>query len=562
MTRLFRMTLLVLCSAGLLTGPQEVRAENADWRSLEGEFKKGFKPGKTGRKLRTDLVAKLARSKDGRAVKLAMGAIDDQRKHTERLRDSYDRGMQEWQEKTARLERQREERMRKHAEKYRKKGEKVPPFSINLSGEEGKWLGAPPKHPGEKDKARQRLMQRYDEITAERSLLRALRMAAVRILGDVEGDERERGVSELLRAASKGKGARRAEMIATLGYVRGDAVTKAIIAQTKSNDPALLHAALEALGRQNSDRGKDVLLGFLEHEAWQLRSAALEGLVFFRDPGVVDALLARAAKEDGVIRRRIFQTMSAIVGETVKAVLEAWQSWWPSNRDDVLARWKRIPREGPVMDDPPRMPVKTESNDDSTSFYGIRTDSKHIIFVADISGSMRRTDKDPKDKPAKIDVCRDELKRAIRGLSARDEDDRGAATFNIVLFSTDVLVYKSGKMVTATKSNKERAYAWIDKHVQADMQTNIYDAIEQAFNIISGSSSKKNRSKGADTVFLMTDGAPSRGKFVRPAVILREVNRMNKTRGITIHTIGVGENHNKGFLERLASENGGQYLAR
>ena len=553
---------LLLVASGLVLLPSPARAENADWKKLEGAFKKGFKPAKAGRQARADLIKTIARSKDGRGVKLLMDALKSQRKHASELLEAYNRGMEEWQEKTSRMERQREERIRKHVEKYRKKGEKPPPFNVNLGSEEGKWLGAPPQHPGEMHKARERLMKRYDAAHAEGGLVRSLRMGAVRILRDVEGEEFERAAAELVRAASKGKGPERAELIATLGYVRGDAVTRALVAHTTSSDPALLHAALEALGRQNSERGKEVLLTFLEHDTWQLRSAALGGLVFFRDAGVMDALLARAAKEEGVVRRSIFQTMSAIVGETVKAVLEAWQSWWPSNRADVLARWKRIPREGPVQDDPPRMPVKTEANDDSTSFYGIRTDSKHIIFVADISGSMRRTDKDPKDKPAKIDVCRDELKKAIRGLSARDEDDRGAASFNVVLFSTDVLVYKAGKMVTATKRNKEKAYAWIDKHVQADMQTNIYDALVQAFNVISDSSAAKNRRGGADTVFLMTDGVPSRGKFVRPEVIVREVKRLNKARGITIHTIGVGDKHNAGFLRALATESGGQYLAR
>ncbi|MDJ0520787.1 MAG: VWA domain-containing protein [Planctomycetota bacterium] len=562
MARTTRLPALLLIAAGLLLPAGVADAELPEWRPLESEFKKGFKPDKSGLQTRSGLVKKLARSKDGRAVKLLMDALKRQRRHAADLLAAYDEGMQAWQEKTSRLERQREERVRKHRERYEKKGEKPPPFSVNLNSEEGKWLGALPKHPGEMIKARERLMQRYDRAMQEHDLVRAVKMAAIRVLRDVKGEEFDKAVKELLRVAARGKGPEQAELVATLGYVRGDAVTDILIKHAESRDPHLQHAALEALGRQNSERGKDVLLRALENESWQVRSSALDGLVFYRDVAVMDALLARAAKEEGVVRRRIFQTMSAIVGETVKAVLEAWQSWWPSNRDDVIARWKRIPREGPVLDDPPRMPVKTEANADSTSFYGIRTDSKHIIFVADISGSMRRTDDDPKDKPAKIDVCRDELKKAIRGLSARDEDERGAASFNVVLFSTDVLVYKPGKMVVATKKNKEKVYDWIDKHVQADMQTNIYDAMVQAFNIISGTSASKNRDKGADTVFLMTDGAPSRGKFIRPGVILREVNKMNKSRGITIHTIGVGENHNKGFLERLATDNGGQYLAR
>jgi hypothetical protein len=555
---------LVALLGALLLGvpaPRSSSAANEGWREIEKAFKKEFKPGKTGRGKREALLKSVRRSKDGRAVKLLLSAQRDQIKYADKLLDTWTKGMEEWQEKTSRLERQREERVRKIVEKARAEG-KEPKVNVDLGSEEGRWLGAPPKHPGEMVKARQRLMKQHDEIRAERDLGAAILRGVVKVLREVEGEEFTGGVRELLQAVRKVKGMDRAGLISTLGYVRGDEVTREIIGYTKESDPALVQAALAALGRQNTDEGKGILLEFLGHEDWQLRSAALDGLIFYRDVAVMDALLARAEKEGGVIRRRIFQTMSAIVGEQVKAVLEAWLSWWPANKTDVVARWKRIPREAPVVDDPPRLPVETESSAGGTSFYGIKTDSKHIIFVADISGSMRRTDEDPADQPAKIDVCRDELKRAIRSLSATDEDERGAATFNVVLFSTDILVYKPGKMVVATKRNKEKVFKWIDKHVQADMQTNIWDAIDQAFHIVSDSSDRKNRDRGADTIFLMTDGAPSRGKFVRPEVILEEVRRINKVRDITIHTIGVGKGHNKGFLQRLATENGGQYLSR
>ena len=75
-------------------------------------------------------------------------------------------------------------------------------------------------------------------------------------------------------------------------------------------------------------------------------------------------------------------------------------------------------------------------------------------------------------------------------------------------------------------------------------------------------SDSKNFSKGADTIFLMTDGSPNMGKFADPELILHEVKELNRTRKITIHTIGVGEGHNAPFLRSLAAQNNGQYLAR
>jgi Mg-chelatase subunit ChlD len=159
-------------------------------------------------------------------------------------------------------------------------------------------------------------------------------------------------------------------------------------------------------------------------------------------------------------------------------------------------------------------------------------------------------------------VARKELKQAIQSLSASDEDERGAGSFNIVLYSTQPEVYKAGAMVVATLKNKEKAIEWIEEKVKASGQTNLYDSIEQAFNIISATKEGKNLEKGADTIFVMTDGFPNRGKFFDTDLILHETKTMNQTRKITIHTIGVGEGHNRMFLMQLAAQNDGQYLAR
>jgi uncharacterized protein YegL len=252
-----------------------------------------------------------------------------------------------------------------------------------------------------------------------------------------------------------------------------------------------------------------------------------------------------------------------IVGEKVKATMEAWMSWWQANRADVEERWKRLPSDGlPIQEDLPVIAMDSEENSGSTSFYGIKTDSKHIIFVVDVSGSMGPQEGMPEDAKLPIDTARTELLNALKSLSAADEDERGAASFNIVAFSTDVVVYKEGKMVTATLKNKKKAFKWIEETIQPTSMTNIFDALEQAFNIISGSSDKKNMSKGADTIFLMTDGGPNRGKFHDPAVIVEEITRINQERKITIHTIGVGPGHHRQFLQDLAAKNNGKYIAR
>ena len=62
----------------------------------------------------------------------------------------------------------------------------------------------------------------------------------------------------------------------------------------------------------------------------------------------------------------------------------------------------------------------------------------------------------------------------------------------------------------------------------------------------------------ADTIFVLTDGIPSEGRFRTESEIVKAVRRLNQTRRIAIHTVSVGQD--SPLLERLARENGGHYV--
>jgi Mg-chelatase subunit ChlD len=62
-----------------------------------------------------------------------------------------------------------------------------------------------------------------------------------------------------------------------------------------------------------------------------------------------------------------------------------------------------------------------------------------------------------------------------------------------------------------------------------------------------------------DTIFFLSDGRPSHGKFIEPDDVLREVRAANELRKVVIHTITLGE-FEKDFMERLAAENGGTFV--
>lgn len=554
---------LSLVLAAALAASRPAGAANDDWANVAKTFGEQFK-AKAGVSLKQKRTAvnTLARSRDARAVDLLTAVLDDQDRYAQKLRKEWQQAEDAWQEKTKKLD----ARVAEKRKRARERGED----SVTLDNEEAEWLGAN-NQPGKMEEVKRQNDQKYAVVLDEETLTLAVLRGVARVINDLDGDELDVALNKATAAASAAKPDRRLIYVKAFGYAKGDKVTTWLETMTKDTNAEVVQVALESLGRQNTERGADILIARLDDPRWQVRASAITGLSFFRNGAVVgkvmDALIERAKKEEGVLQRNFFVGMARIVQESVPATIEAWESWWKANRDDLIKKFSE--REGnglPLEDDP--QDVLIETHQGSSSFYGITTDSKHIIYVVDVSGSMSADSKDPgkensdPDAKKRIDIAREELKKAIMGLTSKEGDERGEATFNIVIFATTVTVYKPGKMVEATAEAKKAALKWIDENVVPTDLTNIFDAIEQAFNIVSATSDAKNLKKGADTIFLMTDGAPNRGKFFEPDLILKEVKRMNATRKITIHTIGVGEGHFAPLLQNLAAQNGGQYIGR
>lgn len=566
MTRrpLFRMTLgAALLGALASFAGRPVRAANDDWANIAKTFGEQFK-AKTGVSLkqRRTAINTLARSNDGRAVDLLLAVVDDQDRFAQKLRKEWQAAENAWQEKTKKLD----ARVAEKFKRARERGED----KVTVDNEEAEWLGADGK-PGKMNQVKEQNDKMFGTVLEEEGLTEGVLRAISRVLNSLEGEEFEKASNKATAGATAAKPDRRMMFVRAFGYAKGDKVTTYLETMTKDPSTELVQVALESLGRQNSERGADILISRLEDARWQVRASAITGLSFYRNGKVVgkvmDALLERGKKEEGVLQRNFFVGMARIVQESVPATIEAWESWWRANREEFVKKMSE--REGnglPLEDDP--QDVLIETHQGSSSFYGITTNSKHIIYVVDVSGSMRADAKDPgkenadPDAKRRIDIAREELKKAILATTSKEGDERGEATFNIVIFSTEVEVYEPGKMVEASKANKDKAVKWIEEKIVPTDQTNIYDAIESAFNIISATSDAKNLKKGADTIFLMTDGQPNRGKFFEPDLIVKEVKKMNATRKITLHTIGVGEGHYAPLLQQLAAQNGGQYIAR
>jgi len=229
----------------------------------------------------------------------------------------------------------------------------------------------------------------------------------------------------------------------------------------------------------------------------------------------------------------------------------------------------------------------------SENFYGIKTDEiKKVVFVIDISGSMENiAEKDAKGKiisqatnviadkasstvsktiggeagnlagsllskkvkksVTKLQKARQKLIPAIKGLPE-------TTMFNIIVFENGVKVWDKN-MVPANKTNKLKAQAYVEA-LKAGGGTNIYDALKTAFDMAGNGVSDANIPLNVETIFLLSDGAPSAGAVTNPDQIRSDVKDWNKLQRIKIHTIGLGEDCDKNFMTGLAQDNGGVFV--
>jgi hypothetical protein len=406
----------------------------------------------------------------------------------------------------------------------------------------------------------------------------------------------------------------RAEVVQALAAIGTEPALEGAKAGFRDADYKVRSETVELLLTIHLPGGEEAVMKALEDDWWQVRSIAVKVIREKRMYKAIGALIQALQCEDGRLAMEMDAALEALTGKTYYGDASLWARWWATNKDKILQEVA----EGKTPEIVKEAEKKEEGHKGAmtTSFYGIETASKRIIFVLDHSGSMQQVTnpkaggapapppqvtgqgadekgekKDdggdrfkPKDN-TRIEIAKSELKKAIAGLP---ED----ASFTIIFYHHEIEVY-SPTMIAATKAAKEKAYAYIDGKTPAG-NTNIHDALKAAFDIkmpdrgvpgggggaqvTGGPSARKADKGGADTIFFLTDGKPTTGKIMDPAGILAAVATWNETRRIQIHCIGIGDQDaeqggggggggrddkaDRDFLRKLAEQNGGTYVGK
>lgn len=340
--------------------------------------------------------------------------------------------------------------------------------------------------------------------------------------------------------------------------------------------PRIAAAAARAAGNLGLTAAVPRLLELARHEDLLVRKGVARGLgAFGREDGVMGCLhellrdpeprvreaaaaaLGRTGCEEACaflverlgrdplrVELEVLGSLRRLAGQDLGLDPGAWRAWW--------RRYRRTGGEGFSGE---RARPGSRGRYAST-YYGVPVGSDRVVFVLDISMSMRMR-RHP-GGPRRIELAREELAKTI-------EDLPPEARFNVVAFSTGHVCLQGRGLLEATPGNKRRARRWVRGLVPAG-GTNSYGALKAALL----------RFPGADTLFFLSDGRPSRGPVTEPDRILARVASLNLRRGVRINTValltedhtverglqGEEEDPCARFMRHLAEITGATFVAR
>lgn len=369
----------------------------------------------------------------------------------------------------------------------------------------------------------------------------------------------------------------RHQAVQTLAAGGDDTLGPILLPFCEDPEVAVRCAAFDALGGLGVDGVRAPAVAALEDEAWQVRSSAITALGRVRHRDSLPVLIDRMAQEEGRLVADIGSALDAITGKELGTRLDSWQRFWASFGDSYQIPTDEELAELRKKQEERKLQYGAAKGD--VAYHGIETPSRRVMFVIDISGSMEnevveRERFEDGDYPSysRMDIVKTELQRTIENLEDYVE-------FNILAFATEVKPWKK-KLVKANVLNKSNAIDWVGRleplggasrqdlarvgltgsaNLEAG-KTNTWSALSAALEIEDKNGKPVQRYElDLDTVFFLSDGKPTVGRYIDINEILRGVLTANVLRRVVIHAIAIGQ-FDKTFMRRLAQENSGVFV--
>jgi hypothetical protein len=319
-------------------------------------------------------------------------------------------------------------------------------------------------------------------------------------------------------------------------------------ARAATADPLARALAIEALGAIGGAAARVFLTRPVPpangagEEEWLLAAARARGLARWGEPEAVPPLLALLDHADPAVRIHAGEALVDVTGARLPPEAGPWRSWWAEAAGRLPVRDRAAGGEdgAPVAhgryagEGPPPLHVPR--------YYGIpiaRRGSR-VVFCLDVSQSMYGRG---------IDQARRHLAHTIRDLP-------GTHAFAVVAFNENVLPFPGG-IQPAHPVVKARALAWIAA-LETTSYTNLYDAVETAFGFGGMGPRALPGPARVDEVFLLSDGAPNRGRHRQEDRVVEAIAALGGGR-VPVHAIAAGEEVFP-LLRRIAERTGGRFV--
>ena len=304
-----------------------------------------------------------------------------------------------------------------------------------------------------------------------------------------------------------------------------------------------------ALARLGGTRSLPQLELLLKDRCWRVRLETIAALGALRAPESVELLIQTMETERGRLQEDVVEQLESLTGQSFGFDVASWKDFVLHASPGYLSKGAehQAPRAGT-----PRLGAG------GIRYHTIGTASQRFVLVTDLSGSMDtpiRLPGFPEPRP-RIDIVREELTRLIGGFDQ-------TIGFDLVTFRDTVEVWKP-QITLASDSQKKAALAQVAAY-KANGGTNIYGALEAVFDIAQGAMDDATHMQpDVDTLFLLSDGAPSEGLIRDTDLLLQYVAERNRTLRLRIHCISLvalGEAEAETFLKKLATLGGGDYTS-
>ena len=359
-------------------------------------------------------------------------------------------------------------------------------------------------------------------------------------------------------------------------------LTPTLISLLRDREPNIRIAAVNAIGNamqphvdetegknptgnvlKKRDRAiKELQRLLVSDKVWQVRSAAAFSLATMRCKAVIPSLIKgldaelRRKKDPWAMDVRLHKILEGLTGQNVaRGGIAPWKAFWKAEGSAFTVRPTPAPGQ------------EKQSDDRYKKFFDLTIESDRVLFVLDFSGSMAEPmELKPEGTTAgggaatqttKADLVIKELKKLVMSLP-------DGALCNFVVFSSDVRIWRAeGKRPALVKLDDESRDDLLGNFLDGlrpNGPTNLYDALQAALGFGGRGLYDKYYGAGFDTLYVITDGAPTAGPVTDKIEIRKRVREANQLRKIAIHCITFGDKNDTNFLKPMAEENGGRHI--